>query len=223
MGCGAEKMSDWDTSSRTPSGLMIGVPTMGTVHTRLTARLLEWARAVPRDRLTLHFTENLVPHDRARNQLVEHFLSSTDASHLLMIDSDMIPPLDAPDRLAAHGKDFVTAMTPVPRVDPASGRTIVVDFCFADTGAGKADAQAAPLPRNSGLQRISRCGTGCLMLHRSIFERLTPPWFRFVYDDELTAIRLSEDVEFCDRLRAAGVELWADTSVICRHQRTVLL
>jgi hypothetical protein len=223
MGSGAVTMSDTDTSDRTPTGLMIGVPTMGTVHTRLTARLLEWARAVPRDRLTLHFTEHYVPIDRARNAIVEHFLHRTDASHLFMIDSDMIPPLDAPDRLAAHGKDFVTGMTPLPRVDPATGQTIVVDFAFAFTGPGEAQNMARPLPRDSGLQRISRCGGGCMMMHRAIFERLAPPWFRCAFDDGQTAMQKSADSEFCDRLRAAGVELWADTGVICRHQRTVLL
>jgi hypothetical protein len=97
-----------------------------------------------------------VPIDRARNAIVEQFLHQTDASYLFMIDSDMISPLEAPDRLAGHGKDFVTGMTPLPRIDPVTGVAIVGDFCSADTGPGEAEHLARPLPRNSGLQRNSR-------------------------------------------------------------------
>ena len=206
-----------ESPARAVTSLMIGVPTMGTVQTRLAARLLDWMRQIEPGRLVLHFTEDVIPHDRARNQIVDHFLKSN-ASHLMMVDSDMIPPADAPERMLAHGRDFVTAMTPVPRTDPESGRTVVVDFCFAESAPS-----ARPLPRDSGLQRIARCGAGCLLLHRSVFDRVEPPWFRFGYDPGLTEMRVSEDVDFCDRLRAAGVELWADTDVICRHQRRVLL
>lgn len=204
-----------------PTHVMVAVPTMGSVHPRLAALLLEWARSYHREYLSFFMTQRVYPHDRARNRIVKHFLAQPQATHLLMIDSDMIPPLDAVERLLSHRKTFVTGMTPVPQIDTATGGNRVVDFVFAPHSAE--DPRLVAVPRNSGLREIHRCAAGCLMLHRSLFERISKPWFRFVLNEDGTEITASEDVDFCDRLRTAGVTLFADTSVLCQHEKPMLL
>jgi hypothetical protein len=201
--------------------VLVAVPTMTGLHPRLAAQMLQWARRWPEERLGFFMTQGVYPHDRARNRIVRHFLSATSATHLMMIDSDMIPPAEAIDRLLAHRQGFVTGMTPLAKADLAGHATHVLDFCFA-----RGEAPGAPLvqvARNSGLVEIERCGAGCLMLERGLVEPMHPPWFRFVLNADGTEIAASEDVGFCDRLRAEGHRLYADTSVICRHEKTLLL
>ena len=68
------------------------------------ARLLKWKAALPSHQLHFHFSVNVAPVDRARNNIVDVFLKTrlSDGSfltHLLMIDSDTIPEEDAVERL----------------------------------------------------------------------------------------------------------------------------
>ncbi len=214
-----------DAGRQTTPHVLVAVPTMGAVHPQLTALMLEWARAYPPEQLSFFMTQRVYPHDRARNRIVRHVLESA-ASHVLMIDSDMIPPRDAIERLLAHGKPFVTGLTPLIKMD-STGKTRVIDFAFARTRPGETElageAALTVVSRNSGLVEIERCGAGCLLLHRSLLQAMQPPWFAFTLNADGTEIATSEDVGFCDRLRAAGVALYADTSVICRHEKSTLL
>ena len=203
-----------------PVHVMIAVPTMGTVQSRLAGQLLEWGRAYPEAQLSFFMTQRMFPHDRARNRIVRQFLDEARATHLFMIDADMVPPPDAVERLLSHDLPFVTGMTPLP-VDASDGKRPVVDFCFAlpDEPGGP----LRPLARNSGLRPVRRCGAGCLMLRRDLLAGMEPPWFRFAYSAEGTELVTSEDVGFCDRLAAAGVPMHADTGVVCRHEKALLL
>jgi hypothetical protein len=192
---------------------------MGVIHSRLAGQLLEWSRAYAPERLSFFMTQKIVPHDRARNRIMRHFLGTGQATHLLMIDSDMVPPADALSRLLSHDKGFVTGITP--SLADAGGTAHIVDFCFAPAAPG--DPRLVPVARHSGLREIHRCTSGCMLLHRSVVETLDPPWFCFQFNDDGTEIAVSEDVAFCDRLRAAGITLYADTDVICRHEKSLLL
>lgn len=69
-------------------------------------------------------------------------------------------------------------------------------------------------PLGDPLLRCDGCGTGALMVHRSVFERLQPPWFTFNGDE-------GEDLLFCQRVRTElELPVHVDMSVLCGHIAT---
>ena len=51
---------------------------------------------------------------------------------------------------------------------------------------------------------------GCTLFKTGIFKRINFPWF-------VTTPQLSQDSYFSQQAREAGLKLWCDTSVRCRH------
>ena len=65
--------------------------------------------------------------------------------------------------------------------------------------------------------RIHGGGMGCAMIRTNVFHQISYPWFDWVnYADEHRGM-LSEDLYFCEQLKAAGIPIYADTRVGCGH------
>ncbi len=206
---------------------MIAVPTMGSVKTELLARLLTWQMRFPAKQLSFYFTLNVAPTDRARNTIVDKFLTAEidgkPLTHLLMIDSDTVPALDAIERLLSHDLPVVSGMTPIANRNKETGELEFYDNCFETTERGE-DGKIVKTniaQRGTGVREILRCGAACLMIKREVFYRLTPPFFLFELDPKGLQHRRSEDIYFCDIIKEAGFTLHADTEVICQHNKTL--
>jgi hypothetical protein len=67
--------------------------------------------------------------------------------------------------------------------------------------------------------RADFVGAGCLLIHRSVLEKLKEPWFEWTSDrkDIPENMRMSEDFNFCEKARAAGYNIIVDTRVSCGH------
>jgi hypothetical protein len=175
--------------------------------------------------------------DRNRDKLVKAFLSHDEKPDwLLMLDSDMKHPVDCGLRLLAHRVPIVGALyfhrsTHEPLVfkeghirPDAYGRDALMWHWMQDevysflASAGlpnKDDSFVLSAPGNPLLE-CEAVGTGCMMIHRSVLEKLAPPWF------EYRTATGSEDIDFCHRARAElGVPIYADMSTICGHYELV--
>jgi hypothetical protein len=164
---------------------------------------------------------------RTRNVIVKQFLETTDAAWLLMIDSDQQLPLEAFDKLceAVHDKDrpivaglvfaaFWTdqqELVPVPvvyRWDDEEGITPMHDY-----------------PTDELIQ-IDAAGTGCLMIHRSVFEKMREnatenqgaDWCFFM-DGPINGRWYGEDLLFSRKLTALGFPIYAHTGAILPHKK----
>lgn len=159
------------------------------------------------------------PVERARNVIVQQFLES-DCNYLLMIDDDITPP-DTILEMAEHDKDVVAGLCyacnshsgifPVAYQKTENG---VFRGGFDLIGIG-ADAE------NQGLLKVELVGSGCIMIHRRVFARIDQPYFKFLYNDDLTQIVESEDFDFCNRVIAAGMGVYVDTDRVCGHLKAV--
>lgn len=74
------------------------------------------------------------------------------------------------------------------------------------------------------VRELSVAGTGCMVIHRSVLERLAEvhsgdPWPWFGHDVR-GGERAGEDVTFCTRARAAGFSVWG-LAVPLRHFKTI--
>lgn len=137
-----------------------------------------------------------------RNTLVEQ-AAQLECEWLLFLDSDMLFPRDTIARLIAHDKDIVGA-TYCKRVPPYEmlGRTLTGD----------------QLEVASGLVEVAGLPTGCLLVRRTVFEKLCRPYFRTPAHEEgeidgLPAHIEGEDYYFCRVAREAGFSVWLDVDL----------
>lgn len=216
-----------------PAQILIAVPTLGSIHPILVSRLILWGRQYATGNVQVHFyfTFKVAPVDRARNQIVEYFLQTrlglegAPLTHLLMIDSDTIPPTDAIERLLSHDLPVVTGLTPIISYNDGQKAWDTYDNCFTKVVEGDSEGEKKTLvaQRYTGLQELYRCGASCLLIKREVFEQLDKPFFKFVTNEDNTTHVRSEDIDFCDRVRALGISIQADTDVCCQHYKDIML
>jgi hypothetical protein len=129
----------------------------------------------------------------SRNQHVHEVLAAPQQfTHLLWIDSDMAFPTDALVRLLAHDKDIVGAFY-MQKAEPY--KIVGRPKDLSDTSI-------------TGLKEAELLGGGFVLVKREVYEKIPYPW----YEERHTPPRefISEDVMFCHKCRAAGIEMWAD-------------
>lgn len=127
----------------------------------------------------------------SRNGLVQDALK-VDATHLLWLDSDMIVPPVALDRLLSHKVPIVGA-TYRKRSAP-----------YAVIGHAWPEEQADAPPDMTVMHYF---GFGCMLIEADVFRALPAPWF----DYDLTVDpEIHEDRWFCERAREAGYRVLCD-------------
>lgn len=146
----------------------------------------------------------------ARNLLVQEFLKieRSDRCWLLMVDTDMILPQDIFKRLRAR----------------ASETRVVGALCFCyDVGS----RQSRPVMFGENLKPIyewedgalvpvTATGCACMLIHRSVLERVPGPWFVQALDGSY-----GEDQGACLKWAQFGVEICVDTSVCVEHVKKI--
>ena len=168
---------------------------------------------------------------KQRNRVVKQFLDGTKSDWLLLIDSDEQLSVEAFDKLleTAHDKE----------------RPVVAGLVFAGFGIEGApypkpvpaifqDAPEGFLPlykydKNSVFE-IDAAGTGCLLIHRSVLEKMRetadknqgPDWCWF-WDGPVDGNWIGEDLLFCRRIRALGFPIYVNTGAILPHQKSYWL
>lgn len=188
----------------------------------------------------------------SRNRAVAEFLTDRAADWLFWIDSDMGFAADTVDRLMA-------AADPVERpivgglcfsmqetaTDGLGGwQTELVPTIYDWTHEGDLDDPGHPqgfavrwdYPANS-LVRCSGTGSACVLIHRSVFERIAlaeirgpdgadtgrilgPRWYDKAYNVSMGQ-ETSEDLSFCMRALAAQIPVHVLTGVRTTHEKTV--
>ena len=156
------------------------------------------------------------PIDIARENMVRDSLAKG-AEWLLFIDSDTYLPKDGVMRMLQTGFPFISGLyfakkpgmkLPCAWVKNKDGRYWTIN------------------PKeNKGLIEVDAVGMGCALIHRSIFDRLKPPWFFWSHDryspetHELYQPPFSEDFYFCARVRNELKEnIILDMDLRCKHE-----
>jgi hypothetical protein len=195
----------------------------------------------------------------ARNRIISQFMSSG-YDFLVMLDGDI--EVDAKDIMAAvlSGKQFVG----LPCSKRAPNFSRMQQFVF-DAGQSASPEYLSSylsspnfivnedstkdldeIAKDLNLVRAEKVGTGCVVIHRSVFEKFqeaypgrvylepngeteddrkknaptqTFEYFRYKLDDE--GFFIGEDFTFCDDWRATGGEIWMKVDAITRHYGTI--
>lgn len=159
----------------------------------------------------------------ARNAQARMFLQ-TDAQWLWIVDSDMGFSADTLDRLCEQAHD--------------ENRPIVGGLCFSLLTDPKTRIEH-PAPTlyqlsdtpgvmwrmwdwPDGLVEVDATGAACLLVHRSVLERMSAvhdepwPWF---CETAMDGRPVSEDIVFCLRARQLGYPVVVDTTVDIDHYK----
>jgi hypothetical protein len=180
----------------------------------------------------LEFITNDSLVSRARNTIVGKFLESK-YDWLLFLDVDLQFEVEHIARLWLHGTK--------------EGRKIVCGIYSMKKLAPMFVANFMPgeVPDSNGAVKVSESGTGCMLIHRSVFTAMARamPELSYITDfnhssggdkeefdffgvgpylyktGPLAGKRryLSEDWMFCQRARDIGFDVWADTKIQIRH------
>jgi len=145
-----------------------------------------------------------------RNNLVVQSLREY-CTHLLMMDTDQTYPVDVVTKLLSHEKDVV-AVNVHRRYPPFDSilyrgelgnyHHVPDDECFS----GK-------------LIEIDATGCGCILYNTDVFLDIPHPWFEVYRMSDGRVV--GEDIDFCSKIKDAGYNIYADTSIKVGHISTM--
>ena len=184
-------------------GVMIAVPSFGTLDVEFVARLYGLGLPVNAD-VTRAYPCGMLVAD-ARNRAVAGAIER-ECEYVFFLDYDVLPPADALTRLIARdtpmvgGLYFTKAKPPWPLV--LTGGHSTMDWTPGD------------------LVQVDATGMGCMLLRVDLLEKLEPPWFDTgaSLTDEGREWH-TEDTYFFKRVREElGLSPYVDTGISCVHK-----
>lgn len=172
----------------------------------------------------------------ARNRGVQAYLDTKDAEWLLWIDTDMGFDHDMVERLVAAAdpveRPVVGALAFMNRetnpTGPGTFRTIPAPTIFdwnTDADGNEGFVVRWAYERDQ-LVRCAGTGSACILIHRSVFERVRDEFGPVWYDplrNPSTGELISEDLSFCGRLSMLDIPLHVHTGIRTSHLKHVWL
>lgn len=172
----------------------------------------------------------------ARSEIAAYFLEHTTAEWLFMVDSDMGFAPDTVDRLVvsaeASGVPVLGALCFAQKMDPdvrqgdlyaARMRIQPTLYSYQERPNGERGFQSMTKYKRDAFQHVAGTGAACLLVHREALEAVGPDPFMPITDPEAggngTPRTFSEDLSFCVRVQAAGLEMGVDTRIKTTHYK----
>ena len=127
-------------------------------------------------------------------------------THILFIDSDVLPRSNTLDKLLEIDKDVVTGVYPM---TTRNGMTWSVSR-DDDIMVGLDELPDNPF-------KVKHCGFGIMLVKYKVFEQIEWPYWKNEFAPG--QIVKGEDIYFCDKAREAGFDIWCAPKVKCSHVR----
>ncbi len=159
--------------------------------------------------------------DSARNTVFRRWLGETDASHLLMVDTDMLIPSETIERLLSYDKDIVGGLA-FTGIGQLSSVVPAVRIIGEEDGAPTIEPMWE-YPTNS-LVQVAAMGAACMLVKRKVAEAIWEargkdhplPWFAYGIHN---GVEIGEDIAFCLTAGKVGFEVWVDTGLVIPHDK----
>jgi FkbM family methyltransferase len=146
--------------------------------------------------------------DQIRNLIADWVVKGFD--YLFSVDSDIAFNPSTLKQLLAHDKDIVSGLY----IQRKPGQHILELYEHNNQG-GISNIPYGKI-KGQGLVEIAGCGFGCVLVKAKVFTEIGYP--QFTYHSALDhANTISEDIDFCNKARAKGFKLYADTNIQCNH------
>lgn len=171
--------------------LAIGTPTQGSVEARMAFSLVT---AVRNTNLPVQLFLGIGCYIHQNRDVIVRQALEEGCSHLLFVDSDVMFPHDAINKLIAHDVDIVGARYNK-RILPIES-TVKGEF--------------------KELTEVPFVPTGFLLINMEVFKKIGKPYFSFEDGAE------SEDVYFCDKAIKNGFKVYCDPTIEIGHLGTAV-
>lgn len=151
----------------------------------------------------------------ARNKIHDNFLEAEGATHLLMLDSDVLPPPDYIQRMLAHDKPIIGGWYKKKEKYPVKDvhgnvntiqRPVVYDFELSDN---KADWFRPRTDAGEGIEQVDGMGAGAWLMRRDVAEALG----KSPYSME----RGGEDLVICKKIKDLDIPMYVDWDCPLAH------
>ena len=157
-----------------------------------------------------HFTAGRLLTPAAREALADHDLDAG-MDYMLMIDDDMITPIDLFERLYNHNVDIVA---PLAFTRNAPHYAVIYSCQAGFDPVAKTDYFLNHYARNYPENQLVRCdavGFGAALIKMDVIRRMPKPYF-------MSTCGTGEDILFCyNAQQKAGAKVYMDTSTKLGH------
>jgi len=144
----------------------------------------------------------------ARSFIHEQFLTvTTEAKYLIMLDSDVIPPIGAIEKLLARKLPLVGGWYPKKTHKEEDRKPVVYDYVGLRNGKPKWKIRDKP---GEGLEEVGAAGAGFWVMRRDVAEAIG----KRPYD----MLKAGEDLEMCRKVREAGFKIYIDWDLKAEHR-----
>ena len=145
--------------------------------------------------------------DQIRNLIADW---SKNYDYLFSIDSDIAFPPDTLKKLLKHDKDMVTGLY-IQRKENEQ----TLEIYEPNIRGGCSNIPYEKI-KNIPLFELAACGMGCVLIKGEVFRTVSYP--HFVYHSAIDHKNtISEDVDFCRKVKMKGFKIYADTTILCDH------
>jgi hypothetical protein len=126
-------------------------------------------------------------------------------THILFLDSDVLPRSRTMKALYDHDKDIVCGVVPICQQGKMQWNV------SKEEGFVPLDIDS--LPKDPF--KVKSCGFGVVLVKTAVFDKIEWPFWRSEYRPGLRT--LGEDIYFSQKVREAGFDIWCDPKVKCNH------
>jgi len=188
----------------------VGIPTSEETKFKFTLSLAKLC-AYRSDRYLLTdlvYGQGCYVHEN-RNKIVNRF---KDADWLLQLDTDIVFETTLIDDLLRLAEDTNSKIVAGWYMNIVQNKYVPLVYKKKDND------YVFILPQGDKPISVDIVGTGCLMVHKEVFEKIkkntASPWFYF---DELNNKVVGEDFVFCQNARKAGYDIFIDPKLRVKH------
>ena len=184
--------------------ILLGIPTYGTIKSKTALTLLDTINQnkdlefLPLFCHSGYIGENFNKIVRVAQDML--------CSHIFFVEHDMVFPPDTIKRLLAHDVDAVGVLYNC-RYLPLTK----VNWFYGKDGEITKDAE---IPAE--LFEAPVMATGCALVKTEVFSKIDKPYFPMEQDEEGNRY-LTQDVGFSEKIIKAGMKVWIDPTVECKH------
>lgn len=154
----------------------------------------------------------------SRNTLIEKaFKGGGEWTHIFFVDSDIVPPLNALEKLLRLDVGIAAGVYPM-----------IIDngiFWSASNENGNWIPMHVNLPKKPF--GANACGGGCILVRKDVFVDMGWPWFKNELQEmnknNGVGLKSTEDIYFIKGALRKGHKLMVEPTVICKHHNGVEL
>lgn len=198
-----------------PCNIVIGIISGGTVRSELVPCLFSACEVLKGHGIGVNIVMQIggyAAHNR--NECVRSAREHK-ADYLMFIDNDMTFPASGIQRLLDADKDIIGVnYNARPKLGGSVVSTVKTRDPWNDPDYGKIIGNEVP----AQMFKCFSVGTGFTLIRMSVFDKLKFPYF--VSGQTEQGEPFTEDVDFCRKANAAGIEVWCNPTIPMKHLGT---